>query len=114
MTITREQVIDHAMWLHGKGGKRLEVDELEDYVFREDNLMGASFSEGTFTNCYFVAGGFRASSFYGAEFRECVFTGDIEITGADFTYSKFYDCRIDSVLLSKLKKAELFSACEFY
>lgn len=113
MTITREQVIDHAMWLHGKGGKRLIVLQLDDYIFLADNLMLADFSDCEFTKCHFMDGGFRNCNFRYSTFKCCTITSGAEFNGADFSGAVFNDCKIDADLMRLFKDASFFD-CEFY
>jgi uncharacterized protein YjbI with pentapeptide repeats len=113
VTITREQVIDHAMWLHGKGGQQLIVSQVKDYIFLADNLMLADFSDCEFNKCYFMEGGFRNCRFLGSYFVGCTLSSRTDFNGADFSGAVFNECKIDADLVRFIKDAA-FIDCEFY
>ncbi len=113
MTITREQVIDHAMWLHGKGGQQLIMSQVNDYIFLADNLMLADFSDCEFNKCHFMEGGFRNCNFRYSLINRCTLSARADFSGSDFSGAVFNDCKIDADLVRLIKDASFFD-CEFY
>lgn len=109
----------HQQWLHGTGGKQLDIahEEFNDLSLKDEDMNTAVFSNtkfisGTFSNlnlggssffnCTFSSINFEHSFLRKCEFHECTFINCVFLEN-EITKAEFYDTVIESCTFNKVK-----------